>query len=249
MLQQEEIRELAERFGAAESQIRRDHLISHLLGSLSASIASRLIFIGGTALNRSFVPHGRLSEDIDLVAIGSRADVVREVERTLARGVRREYPRVRWEPPLTAVRDVEPAVLVTEDGLRVRVQLLDPVGLPAWPTQLQTLEQRYRDAPPARLLLPTLSAFVAAKTVAWVDRAAPRDLFDLWQLAGIGAIGEEAASLYRRLGPSGALPAKQQLRRLPDEAQWRRELSGQTRLTVTASAASVRVVEAWSRLR
>lgn len=248
MLRQEEAAAVADRFGATDVQVRRDHLLSHLLAGLSASLADRVVFIGGTALNRSFLPEGRLSEDLDLVAVGSRNAVVADVEKALVRGVRREYPRTRWEPPLTAVRDVDPAVLVTENGLRVRVQLLDPAGLPPWPVQRQTLNQRYSDAPTARLLLPTLPAFAAAKTIAWIDRAAPRDLFDLWQLAQIGAIDGAAAAHYRKFGPSGALPQSSLLGRECDELQWRRELSGQTRLTSTAAEASERVVEAWGRL-
>lgn len=41
---------------------------------------------GGTALARSLVPDGRLSEDIDLLAIGRRCDVVGAVERQLVQG-------------------------------------------------------------------------------------------------------------------------------------------------------------------
>lgn len=49
-----------------------------------------------------------------------------------------------------------------------------------------------------------------------------------------------SASLADRLEPL-------QLGRLLDEVQWRLELSGQTRLTITAPVASKRVVEAWSQ--
>jgi hypothetical protein len=120
---------VAEQFGVAAAQVRRDHLISHLLAALSVSLADELVFFGGTALARSLVPDGRLSEDIDLLAIGQRRDVVGAVERQLVQGVRREYPGLRWEPLLSAVRDVQPAVLRVPDGTTVRVQLL---ARPAW---------------------------------------------------------------------------------------------------------------------
>lgn len=116
---------VAEQFGVARTQVRRDHLISHLLAALSGHLADDAIFFSGTALARSLAPDGRLSEDIDLLACGRRRDIGEAVERHLVRGVRREYPGLRWEPPLTAVRDTAPAVLRAPDGLTVRVQLLD----------------------------------------------------------------------------------------------------------------------------
>jgi hypothetical protein len=83
---------VAEQFGVAAAQVRRDHLISHLLAALSLSLANELVFFRGTALARSLVPDGRLSEDIDLLAIGRRRDVVGAVERQLVQGVRRDIP-------------------------------------------------------------------------------------------------------------------------------------------------------------
>ena len=52
-------------FGATAAQVRRDHAISHVLEAL-ASIRAELIFFGGTALSRTYLTRGRLSEDIDL---------------------------------------------------------------------------------------------------------------------------------------------------------------------------------------
>jgi hypothetical protein len=37
--------------------------------------------------------------------------------------------------------------------------------------------QRYSDAPPAQLSIPTAPAFAASKTTAWFHRAAARDLY------------------------------------------------------------------------
>ncbi len=106
--------------------MRRDHLISHLLAALSTHLVQEVIFFGRTALARSLVPDGRLSEDIDLLAVPRCREVVAAVEDHLVRGVRREYPDLRWEPPLRAVRDVEAAVLISPEGLTVRVRVGRP---------------------------------------------------------------------------------------------------------------------------
>jgi hypothetical protein len=134
VLDPDEARALADTFGAAYERIRQDHLLSHLLAALSRGVAEQVIFFGGTALARTHLPAGRLSEDIDLVAVGSRRDVAKDVQSTLARGVRREYGVLTWDPPLSRVRDVEPAML------------------------------RSADAPPSHLRTLTLPAFAAAKT-------------------------------------------------------------------------------------
>lgn len=42
MLDPGEAREVAGRFGVALAQVRRDHLVSHLLAALSRSLADRL---------------------------------------------------------------------------------------------------------------------------------------------------------------------------------------------------------------
>src|SRR5205809_2228 len=110
----------AARFGVAEEQVRRDHLISHMLAALSDESADR---------------------------------------------------------------DVEPAVAVTPDGLAVQIQILRADGYPRWPVERRAVEQRYADAAPAILTVPTAASFAAWKTATWADRHAPRDLFDLWAMS------------------------------------------------------------------
>lgn len=236
---------ITDRFGVARDQVRRDHLISHLLAVLSVHFADQLIFFGGTALSRTFVPHGRLSEDIDLIAVGSRRDIAHAIERSLVTENRREYPGMRWMPRLSEVRDTDPAVLGTADGVNVRIQLLNRTGYPPWPTESHQLIQRYSDAPPATLSVPTRASFAAWKTSAWMDRAASRDLFDLWSLAGIGAIDSEASDLFSRYGPMNKPPDERVFSVAPDETAWRRDLGSQTRLNVTADEALAVVRAAW----
>lgn len=109
------------------------------------------------------------------------------------------------------------------------------------------LIQRYTDAPPARLRVPTLAAFVAMKTAAWFDRGAARDLYDLHLLAGLGAIDSAARDLYARLGPTGRPPPAARLFRTPPtDAQWRDQVAAQTRLSITPTAAAASVCSAWA---
>jgi predicted nucleotidyltransferase component of viral defense system len=62
MLDPQERAAFAERFGVADEQVDRDHLISHVLALLAAHLPGEVVFFGGTALARSHLPDGRLSE-------------------------------------------------------------------------------------------------------------------------------------------------------------------------------------------
>jgi hypothetical protein len=227
---------VAAQFGVATAQIERDYVLSLLLAALGRSFADEVIFFGGTALARTYLPQGRLSEDLDLIACGPRPKLAARLDTTLPRALLRDHGRLTWQPALSAVRDIEPVSLVDGRGLVVKVQLLKPGGYPSWPTEVRSLDQRYDGVAPAALRVPTLPAFVAWKTAAWCDRRAPRDLWDLWALAGIGAINAEAAELYRKYGPTRR-PPDHDFRTPPSEADWRTQLSQQTELNVSPGEA------------
>jgi predicted nucleotidyltransferase component of viral defense system len=247
-LDDSEARAVADRFGVAIEQVRRDHLISHILAALSASVCEQVIFFGGTALARTYLPTGRLSEDIDLIATGTRRETAAVIEQTLERALRRSHGRISWAPTLTAVRDTDAAVLLANDGqLAVRIQLLNHLGYPPWPTELQAMGQRYSDAGAATLRVPTAAAFAAWKAVAWNDRRAPRDLWDLWALAREDEITGHAAELFVAHGPIGNAPQPWMFTSAPTEERWQAQLSGQTRLTISAAEALQIVADAWAR--
>jgi hypothetical protein len=107
---------VAEQFGGARGQVRRDHLISHLLAAIGTNAADQVIFFGGTALSRTIAPDGRLSEDIDLIALGRRRDTAEQLEPSLLRDSTR-IPRPALAATPTAVRDTEPGSLSTTDGI------------------------------------------------------------------------------------------------------------------------------------
>ncbi|MBB5912980.1 hypothetical protein BJY24_001847 [Nocardia transvalensis] len=239
---------VAMQFGVSPEQVERDHLISHLLAAISRGFGDRLHFIGGTALARTHLVSGRLSEDVDLVALDNRSVLAAELDAALPRSVARSYGRLEWAPSLSNVSDAGAANLRSASGVSVTIQLLSARGRMAWPTELRRLQQRYSDVPSAELLVPTLPAFVAGKTATWHDRRASRDLWDLWALSGIGAIDNAAGALYRKNGPTGRLPGSQLFDHAPGEDDWHTQLAGQTRLVITAESALAAVRDAWARV-
>lgn len=238
---------VAERFGADLEQVRRDHLISHVLAAIAADVPTDdLVFFGGTALSRTHLADARLSEDIDLVARAPRNHVAAAIEAAVRRRLARTYGRPTWRPALTATRGAEPAVLEVDDTLGIQVQLVTAEGF-LWPTEVRDVEQRYSDAPPARLRTLTAAGFAAAKLTTWMERHAPRDLYDLWALAERGHIDKEAVEVFVRYGPTGRPPADWIFAGAPDQDAWRRALGHQTRLRVTASEARAIARDTWAR--
>ena len=119
------------------------------------------------------------------------------------------------------------------DGTSVQVQLLGGEGYD-WPTEVVQIEQRYSDAPPARLRVLTADAFAAAKLGAWIDRGAPRDLYDLWAMSQRNLIGGSALQVFISHGPFGQPPPAWVFERSLDEGEWMSGLVHQTRLHVSA---------------
>jgi len=126
--------EVAQQFGVAAEQVERDHLISHLLAFLSQNFGDRIQFIGGTALARTHLPDGRLSEDIDLIAIDDRRAVAGDLDAVLPRALARTHGRLAMDPPFSGVADTVAAVLRSATGMVVRIQLVSARGRVQWPT-------------------------------------------------------------------------------------------------------------------
>ena len=251
MLDPAELVDIGDRFGVSEHQVRRDHLISHVLSAIG-KLELPVTFFGGTALARTLVVDpedgARLSEDIDLYT-EVRSTVAEALDNGLPRLLRREFPGAAMDPGLTAVRAVEPAVLRTPDGVQVRIQALDTsrehAELHQYPTEVCPVVLRYRDLPATvPLCVPTLPAFGAMKTVAWRDRHTARDLYDLAALARVGALTGEAADLVRRVSGVRVAPHDFDYRR---HISWHEQLAHQTRLVADPQGCLREVRSAYGR--
>jgi len=237
---------VAARFGVGMEQVRRDHLISHVLAAIAADISTDdIVFFGGTALSRTHLADARLSEDIDLIARIPRGDLAKQIESAVRRGLARSHGRPTWQPALTGTTGSQPTILSVPDLTSVQVQLLGGEGY-TWPTEVAQIERRYSDAPPARLRVLTADAFAAAKLAAWIDRGSPRDLYDLWAMSERNLIGPSALRAFTAHGPFGRPPTAWVFDQTLDEGEWMRALGHQMKLHVTARQAIDVVRQAWA---
>lgn len=243
VLSEAELSEVSAKFNVAESQVQRDHVISHTLAAIAEDASDDVVFFGGTALCRTHLPDLRLSEDIDLIAMSDRADAAKRIQRSVVRRLRRSLGVPAFTPDLVATRHPAPSVLSVND-IRIQVQLLSATGYPRWPTQYCDIDQRYSDAPPARLRVLTPAAFAGAKLSAWHDRGASRDLYDMWAMAVQGMIDEEAMELFSRFG---ALTDASMVSfsAIPSGSEWKASLGHQGVQNVSAAEAVEVVRNAW----
>lgn len=245
MLDQEELNRWAVRFAVAHEQIKKDHLISHLLtGIAQSAVAGRVTFLGGTALARTHLGDRRMSEDIDLWAEPAQ-EIFDALVDELPRQVRREYPGIRIERVSPAVGNV-----VARDGTQVRIQVVAYGAEYQRCVELEdrTIDLRYKDLPnEAVLTVPARSSFVAMKHLAWSERAAPRDLVDLAGFAAIGALDGQADSVVKCLRGFGVRP--HDVDRIPGRTRraWTVDLAHQMGQPPDPDDALTAVQEAWIR--
>lgn len=203
MIEGDELRAWVVKTGTSLAQVRKDHLVSHLLHGLQGRTG--FVFFGGTALNRTFVAGRRLSEDIDLYREHDDPASPDDMIEWLTSATRRDFPELRIDRS-GASGDVLNFTALADD-LSVRVQ----VGGPRYertrlPVAACPVEMRYSDLPTtADILVPTVDSFTAMKLSAYEDRFVARDLFDLGSLSDLGAIRPavlRALRDFRGYGPT-----------------------------------------------
>lgn len=220
MIDDQEVRARASELRVPASQVRRDHLLSHLIGVLQE--VEDMVFIGGTALNRTHLPDLRLSEDLDIHLVdGDPQSVV----QSLVRGVRLEFPDLSIDE--LRRRDDVHTFLLSTGGLTVQVQFIRRRA--SWavlPTGETAVRLYYSDLPSTALVsVPSVESFGAMKLGAFVDRRAPRDLFDLRGLAERSLLTSQTLELSNTL--VGRHLARHEFERAPDREAWTVELGHQ----------------------
>ena len=249
MIPTEELRERARNLGVPEGQVARDHLISHVLHTLSRKEPADFTFFGGTALCRTWCDDTRLSEDIDLM-VNDHVQATESLLPWITRGIRRDFPQATWMH-LGSRHEVETRMLDAGGGVAVKVQIVRwRDGWRVLPVAAAPVRLHYSDLPPeVSLVVPTPAAFVAMKLVAWADRHAPRDLFDLQELARRGHFTPEVLELSRQT--TGFAPDPATLgSRIPRSTveSWTAELGQQTGDLPEPSECLRTVLEALDRL-
>lgn len=244
MLSSADLTKFAGAFGAADGQIRRDHIISHVLAALPSVVGQDWAFFGGTALWRTYLDGMRLSEDIDLLCADYES-FLGAIQAHLPAALRREFPdsRVKLGPVLGEGRQ---AWLTTAGSEPVRLYAgAGHLTRTSWTFTDTQVSLRYLDLPPrVELSCPTLATFAAMKLESYYDSHSPRDLFDLAGMAGLGAFSAEANRIMQDALGYGFV--RQEFSSVPGQtlAAWQSELAYQVRELPTADSCRRKVAKA-----
>lgn len=229
-------------FSASEAQVNRDHAISHALAALQ-KIKTEFVFFGGTALSRTFLTEGRLSEDIDLYS-SDRQALCRELDE-LPSLLKEEFPQAIWNVMPSQTIDPQSSLLICDSSTQIKVQAVDS-RTRVWskvPTALTEIQQRYSDVPLTKLSTPTFDGFVAMKALVWFDRRSPRDLFDLEGLSHKGKVTQSARELVDQLR---GFRLSRGMMNGQVTGLWLEELAHQTKLEKTEDECLQRVLAWWN---
>lgn len=241
MLDPRESQKIRNLFSANEAQVSRDHAISHVLAALQR-VTTEMVFFGGTALSRTFLTAGRLSEDIDIYSPDRRA-LCQELD-DFPKLIKEEFPQAIWNVMPSKTVDPQSSLLICDSFIQIKVQAVDSQthGWSKVPKNLTLIHQRYSDVPATKLFAPTFDGFVAMKALVWFDRHAARDLFDLEGLSHQGQVTDGARELINQMRgfrlSSGMMNGRV-------VGLWKEELSHQTKLTISEEECRARVLEWW----
>lgn len=244
MLSAGEVRRWVDRFRVPEAQVRRDHLISHVLYHLPGLIPDTTFF-GGTALCRTHLLDWRLSEDLDLL-VEETSRAADRLSEDLPEALRREFPglTVDWG------REGETQVgAVSADDVSIRIQLVRfDDSYRRYPVESTRVALRYGDLPEAaEIVCPSATGAAAMKVNAWSDRKAPRDLCDLYGLVQARFLSGEALEIAAQVSrPVQRYDFEDD--QLPTQEQWVAALGHQMREPPPRELALASVRQALARL-
>ncbi len=201
MVSRDELRRMAARRKLNLGFVEKEYVLDLVLRSISAHEALRqtLVLKGGTALHKFHVAT-RLSLDLDFTA--SRPVTIDElrpaVEVAEIDAVVAEYKLFHDALTITRLRYLGPLSYV--NSIKLDISFREPVILA--PVQMLA-KSPYGDAYPVRVM--HVAEIAAEKLRALSMRQAPRDVYDLWVIAGhdLAEVSQVAELVPRKLGVVG----------------------------------------------
>ncbi|MFH1222028.1 MAG: nucleotidyl transferase AbiEii/AbiGii toxin family protein [Candidatus Micrarchaeota archaeon] len=193
MLSLAELKRRASKEGVPAAIVEKDYALSIALGAIADSaLFDYLVFKGGTAIRMVYFKEARFSEDLDFTVLKlSRDKVLGGLSKTLS------------EKTIEGISFQKPVEEKTAAGLKVSIKYTGPL----LHAQRILFDFNFRDnlvsAPVKRQLINTyglsernitvlgIEELFAEKIHALGNRAAPRDLYDVWFLFGKGVIPDK----------------------------------------------------------
>lgn len=137
-----ELYDTADAFGVDLDQVRRDHVISHVLAAISTHARDTFLFTGGTMLSRTWLRDVRLSEDVDLMVYEPRSVAGARLADLVRSEIEPLFGRVAWDKNPATAGDAESIFASVGDDVTIKFQLVDTTGRASWPREKAAIHQR-----------------------------------------------------------------------------------------------------------
>lgn len=196
---------LAQRHNFRLEIVEKDYYLTIILNNIETKLSNKLIFKGGTLLNKVHLNYHRLSEDIDFVYLGEDGLSTRGKRSRAISAIRENMPEflrsleLRSEKPegegynnstQYVFNILYPSFITGKDEhIKIEVSLRQvPLDSPVY----NVIEHFYKDPftgedliPKKKILSLSLTEAVAEKLKAAITREEPviRDYYDLWHIA------------------------------------------------------------------
>ena len=179
-----DLRKKAAKEGIPTAMMEKDYVLSVVLHELSKSkIAGRLVFKGGTAIRKIYLPHARFSEDLDFAASNLEKKEITDGLRALfgdkeIQGVR--FIGLEEEKTSAGLRMSLKFVSFLETPQRIRFDFSFRDNLALKPLEKEVHDSYSLGKATIRVLAP--EELFAEKIHAVMSRTVARDLYDIWFL-------------------------------------------------------------------
>lgn len=194
MIKPGEIQKIASKLGIRDTQIEKDYVIGWVLRGISGItyLKEKLIFKGGTALRKIYLPNYRLSEDLDFTFEGEDYDTAK---------IKNHFDElIKW------IKDESRIALTLQDetvhqtgnynfylgyigplggtgsNKTIKVDITNDEKLCNKPVESIVLNEYSDLKDEFKVMSYTLNEIITEKMRSLMQRTIPRDLFDVWHL-------------------------------------------------------------------
>lgn len=171
------LRKMAGKLKFSVGNLEKDFMLTKILYEISKNeLKDKLVFKGGTALNKLYFNYYRLSEDLDFTSVGIGIKHIRKSIRKIAKELKIELKdeNITKYSYVTVFRFIGP--LNYPNSINIDINTSEKLVLP--PVKKKVLH--FYDIPPFEIQTMNLRGLIAEKIRSLIQRKKPRDYYDVW---------------------------------------------------------------------
>jgi len=173
------LRKIAGKLKFSVASLEKDYILTKLLYEVSRSeLKDKLVFKGGTALNKLYFNNYRLSEDLDFTAVNVDTNYIKKSIRNIAKELKIELKEenITKYSYVAVFRFTGP--LNHPNSINIDINTDEKLLLPAVKMNIK----HFYDIPSFAIQTMDLKELTAEKIRSLIQRKKPRDYYDVWYI-------------------------------------------------------------------